>query len=54
MPKAKRSVWYPYDAGSERLVRSLIDFLGSKEAPKKLTAIKGVVKDFTKIAKSRL
>ena len=54
MPKMKRSVWYPYDAGSERLVRSLIDFLGSKEAPKKLTAIKGVLKDFTKIAKSRL
>lgn len=54
MPKMKRSFWYPYDSGSERLTRSLIDFLGSKEAPKKLGAIKGVLKDFTKIAKSRL
>ncbi len=54
MPKMKRSVWYPYDAGSERLTRSLIDFFGSKEAPQKLSAIKGVLKDFTKIAKSRL
>ena len=53
MPKMKRSIWYPYDSGSERLTRSLIDFLGSKEAPQKLSAIKGVLKDFTKIAKSR-
>jgi succinate-semialdehyde dehydrogenase/glutarate-semialdehyde dehydrogenase len=54
MPKMKRSFWYPYDSGSERMTRSLIDFLGSKEAPKKLGAIKGVLKEFTKIAKSRL
>lgn len=54
MPKMKRSFWYPYDSGSERLTRSLIDFLGSKDAPHKLGAIKGVLKDFTKIAKSRL
>lgn len=54
MPKMKRSFWYPYDSGSERLTRSLIDFLGSKEAPQKLGAIKGVLKDFTKIAKSRM
>jgi acyl-CoA reductase-like NAD-dependent aldehyde dehydrogenase len=54
MPKMKRSFWYPYDQGSEHLTRSMIDFLGSKEAPKKLSAIKGVLKDFTKIAKSRL
>ena len=54
MPKMKRSSWYPYDAGSERLARSLIDFLGSKDAPHKLGAIKGVLKDFTKMAKSRL
>jgi succinate-semialdehyde dehydrogenase/glutarate-semialdehyde dehydrogenase len=54
MPKMKRSFWYPYDSGSERLTRSLIDFLGSKEAPQKLGAIKGVMKDFMKIAKSRM
>ncbi|MEA2451717.1 MAG: hypothetical protein QOG04_427 [Actinomycetota bacterium] len=54
MPKMKRSFWYPYDSGSERLTRSLIDFLGSKEAPQKLGAINGVMKDFMKIAKSRM
>lgn len=54
MPKMKRSVWYPYDAGSERLTRSLIDFLGTRDAPQKLGAIKRVLKDFTKIAKSRM
>ena len=54
LPKMKRPHWYPYDATSERLTRFLIDFLGEKDAPKKLTAIKGVLKDFAKIAKSRL
>lgn len=53
MPKMKRIFWYPYDSGSERLTRSLIDFLGEKDAPKKLGAIKGVLRDFAKIAKSR-
>ena len=54
MPKLKRSFWFPYDAGSDRLVRSMIDFLGSKDAPQKFSALKGIVKDFAKIAKSRL
>jgi acyl-CoA reductase-like NAD-dependent aldehyde dehydrogenase len=54
MPKLKRSFWFPYDSGSEAMTRSMIDFLGSKDAPKKFGAIKGVVKEFTKIAKSRL
>jgi acyl-CoA reductase-like NAD-dependent aldehyde dehydrogenase len=54
MPKLKRGFWFPYDAASDRLTRSLIDFLGSKDAPNKLSAVKGVLKDFTKIAKSRL
>jgi acyl-CoA reductase-like NAD-dependent aldehyde dehydrogenase len=53
-PKLKRGFWFPYDAASDRLTRSLIDFLGSKDAPHKLKAIKGVMKDFMKIAKSRL
>jgi len=54
MPKLKRLHWYPYDSASERLARSLIDFLGEKGAPKRLSAIKGVLKEYTKIAKSRL
>ena len=54
MPKMKRSFWFPYDSGSDSMTRSMIDFLGTKEAPKKFGAIKGVLKEFTKIAKSRL
>lgn len=54
MPKLKRGFWFPYDAASDRLTRSMIDFLGERDAPKKLTAVKGVLKDFMKIAKSRL
>lgn len=53
MPKMKRPLWYPYDEPSEGMTRSLIDFLGSPEASKKLGALKGILKDFTKIAKSR-
>jgi succinate-semialdehyde dehydrogenase/glutarate-semialdehyde dehydrogenase len=54
MPKLKRGFWFPYDAASDRLTHSLIDFLGSKDAPHRLIAIKGVLKDFMKIGKSRL
>jgi len=53
MPKLKRGYWYPYDETSKRFTRSLIDFLGSREAPQKLGALKGILKDFTKLAKSR-
>jgi len=53
MPKMKRGYWYPYDDTSKRFTRSLIDFLGSKDAPHKLSALKAILKDFTKIAKSR-
>ncbi|MGH2757413.1 MAG: aldehyde dehydrogenase family protein, partial [Actinomycetota bacterium] len=53
MPKMKRGFWYPYDESSGRLTRALIDFLGTKDAPKRLGAIRNVVKDFAKIAKSR-
>lgn len=53
MPKMKRLSWYPYDKASDGLVRSLIDFLGSRGAPKKLGALKDVVRGFTKAAKSR-
>jgi len=53
MPKMKRGFWFPYDDGSGRLTRALIDFLGTREAPKRLTAVKEIVKDFAKIAKSR-
>lgn len=54
MPKMKRAHWYPYDSSSDRLAHSLIDFLGEKDAPKRFSAVKGVLKEFTKIAKSRL
>lgn len=54
LPKLKRPFWYPYDSTSEAFTRSLVDFLGERDAPKKLTALKGIVKDFAKIAKSRL
>lgn len=53
MPKLRRGYWYPYDETSRRFTRSLIDFLGSREAPQRLTALKGVLKDFAKLAKSR-
>ena len=53
MPKLKRGYWYPYDDTSKRFTRSLIDFLGSKDAPQKLSGLKGVLKDFAKVAKSR-
>ena len=53
MPKLKRGYWYPYDETSKRFTRSIIDFLGSRDAPQKLGALKGVLKDFAKLAKSR-
>lgn len=54
MPKMKRGFWFPYDKASDRMTRALIDFLGERDAPKRLSAAKGVLKDFVKIAKSRL
>ena len=53
MPKMKRGYWYPYDATSTEFTREVIDFLGSKDAPSRLGALKGVLKNFTKLAKSR-
>ncbi len=53
LPKLKRGYWYPYDETSKRFTRTMIDFLGSRDAPDKLGALKGILKDFAKLAKTR-
>lgn len=53
MPKLRRGFWYPYDDTSKRFTRALIEFLGSRDAPQKLGALKGILKSFAKLAKTR-